>query len=122
MLDNPIAKAEQRLARGQRAQSSELQGWTACTNLVRPCSSRVSSYSSTVLSGFFRLARCCRIAVQTRTGIPMQLIDQKQIWMAGAKAMPRQGVLREIIQVEGDDQIGPAPDGGSQTMAIIRVG
>jgi hypothetical protein len=52
----------------------------------------------------------------------MQLIDQKQIWMAGAKAMPRQGVLREIIQVEGDDQIGPAPDGGSQTMAIIRVG
>ena len=41
--------------------------------------------------------------------------------MAGAKSIDRQGVLWEIIQVEGEDQIGSALDGGSQNMAVIRV-
>jgi hypothetical protein len=41
--------------------------------------------------------------------------------MAGANALARQCVLWEIIQVEGDDQIGSALDGGSQNMTVIRV-
>jgi len=30
-------------------------------------------------------------------------------------------VIREIAQVEGEDQIGTALDGGSQNMAVIRI-
>jgi hypothetical protein len=41
--------------------------------------------------------------------------------MAGANAVARQGVLWEIIQVEGEDQIGSALDGGSQNMAVLRI-
>jgi hypothetical protein len=54
-------------------------------------------------------------------GIQVQLIHQKRIGMAGAKAVARQGVLWEIIQVEGEDQISSALDGGSQNMAVIRI-
>lgn len=54
-------------------------------------------------------------------GIQVQLIHQKQIRMAGANAVARQCALWDIIQVEGDDQIGPALNGGSQNMTVIRV-
>ena len=54
-------------------------------------------------------------------GIQVQLIQQKWVGMAGANAITRQGVIREIAQVEGEDQIGTALDGGSQNMAVIRV-
>ncbi len=51
----------------------------------------------------------------------VQLVHQKRIGMADANALDRQGLLREIIQVEGDDQICSALDGGCQNMAVIRV-
>jgi hypothetical protein len=54
-------------------------------------------------------------------GIQVQLIHQKWVGMAGAKAIARQDFIREVIQVEGDDQIGTRLDGGSQNMAVIRV-
>ena len=41
--------------------------------------------------------------------------------MTGANPIARQGVLREIIQVESKDQISSALDGGSQNMAVILV-
>ena len=53
--------------------------------------------------------------------IQVQLIHQKQIGMAGTNAVARQGGLRKIIQIEGDDQIGSALDGDSQNMAVIRI-
>jgi hypothetical protein len=70
-------------------------GYAHRASAVRPART-----SSTVLGGFLRLARCCRIARQTRSA-------SCALW--------------EIIQVEGDDQIGPALDGGSQNMTVIRV-
>lgn len=60
-----FAKAEQRPGQGLSAQSSAAYCRTARENLLRPCSSRVSRYSSLVLGGFLRLARCCRMAMQT---------------------------------------------------------
>ncbi|MEB3335772.1 MAG: hypothetical protein VKP70_12410 [Cyanobacteriota bacterium] len=54
-------------------------------------------------------------------GIQVQLLHQKRIGMTGANAVARQGVLWEFIQVEGDDQIGSALNGGSQNMTVIRV-
>ena len=54
-------------------------------------------------------------------GIQVQLIHQKRIGMAGANAVARQGVLWEIIQVESEDQISSAMDGGSQNMAVLRI-
>jgi hypothetical protein len=67
VVDDAFAKAEQRLGQGLRAQSSAAYCRTACENLLNPCSFSVVRYSSTVLVGFLRLARCCRIAMQTRS-------------------------------------------------------
>ena len=50
-----------------------------------------------------------------------QLVDQKPIGMAGADSMGRQDWLREIVEVEGEDEIGSALDGGGQDMAVFRV-
>jgi len=50
-------------------------------------------------------------------GIQVQLIHQKLIGMAGANAIAREGLLWEIIQVEGDDQIGSTS--ASRTWAFI---
>jgi len=41
--------------------------------------------------------------------------------MAGANAVASQGGLWKIIQIDGEDQIGPALDGDSQNMAVIRI-